>query len=1296
MTLKRISVAEASAVADVPRLGRAASRTAVAVPMRVVLVTMDSHLASAAERAGRGLARTLPGLVFTVHAAAHWAESPEALQRCIDDIAQGDIVIASMLFMEDHFLPVLPALRARREHCDAMVCTMSAAEVTKLTRMGKFDMTAPATGAMAFLKRLRGKPPSAADTAGNTKTTAGAQQMKTLRMLPKILRFIPGTAQDVRAYFLTLQYWLAGSEENVGNLVHFLVDRYADGARRGLRGLTRVQEPVEYPEVGVYHPRMARRLSASADDLPTVATSGQRGTVGLLLMRSYLLAGNTDHYDGVITAMEARGLRVIPAFATGLDARPAIERFFLADGRPVIDGMVSLTGFSLVGGPAYNDARAAEAVLATLDVPYLAVHPVEFQTLDQWGGSPRGLMPVESTIMVAIPELDGAGGSMVFGGRGSASQVQCTGCAHACRFQNTAGTHDMHSCIERADMLAARIGRLVDLRRSERAGRKVAAVLFNFPPNAGNTGTAAFLGVFESLYNVMAAMQREGYSIELPASVDELRKRLIEGNAERHGAPANVYTRISANEHVKREKHLKEIEAQWGPAPGRQQSDGSSIFVLGERFGNLFVGIQPAFGYEGDPMRLLFERGFAPTHAFSAFYRWLREDFAAHAVLHFGTHGALEFMPGKQTGLTADCWPDRLIGDLPNFYLYAANNPSEGTIAKRRSAATLISYMTPPVEQAGLYKGLVDLKAAIERYRGLQPDAPTDAHERAELAQMIQVQAAELELATPSPAWSDASTAIQQLGSAVLELEYTLIPHGLHVVGQVPTAAQRVDLLLSCAEASHGRRPERAMVEALVAGRSPKDVLADAGQASDAALLVLLEELASTSALMAKDHEIGGILHALDGRFLRPAPGGDLLRTPAILPTGRNLHGFDPFRLPSAYAVKDGARQAQRLIDKHLADGHRFPETIAMVLWGTDNLKSEGGPIAQALALMGAKPRFDGYGRLAGAELLPLAELGRPRVDVVITLSGIFRDLLPLQIKLLAEAAFLAAGADEPAEANFIRKHALAYQAQHGGDLETASLRVFGNAEGAYGANVNSLVDNSRWEDGDELAETYSRRKGFAYGRGGKAAQQGALLQSVLAGVDLAYQNLDSVELGVTTIDTYFDTLGGISRAVQRAKAKTDGPGAAVAPVYIGDQTRDSDGGGTVRTLGDQVALETRTRMLNPKWYEGLLAHGYEGVRQIEVHITNTMGWSATTGQVEPWVYQQLTETFLLDPAMRDRLASLNPTSSAKLANRLLEASERQYWKPDPAMLDALRRAGEELEDRLEGVFVNDREGATA
>ncbi len=1226
------------------------TKTSDATPVRMVIVNLDGHLSGTTQRALPALQRELPGLRLNLYAATEWADSPETLERCLADIAEADIIMATMLVMEDHFKPILPALAARREHCDAMIVCMSASELMKMTRMGGFAMDGTPGGPMALLKRLRGN-------KERTQST-GAQQMSMLRRIPKLLRFIPGTAQDVRAYFLTLQYWLAGSDDNLGNMVRFLVDRYADGPRHHLRGTLKVAPPVEYPEVGIYHPRMKGHISDKIASLPVV-NAKPKGRVGLLLMRSYVLAGNASHYNGVIEALEARGLQVVPAFASGLDARPAIEKFFMKDGQATVDTVVSLTGFSLVGGPAYNDSKAAEEMLTRLDVPYLSTLAVEFQTLDQWEGSNQGLLPVEATMMVAIPELDGATGSMVYGGRNG-------GGANDAR--------DMQSHRERAEALASRVELLVRLRRSQRAERKVAIVLFNFPPNAGNTGTAAYLSVFASLHRTLLAMDAAGYRVDLPEDLDDLRERIVNGNAARFGAHANVHVRIPADDHVRREPWLAEIEKQWGSAPGKQQTDGASLFVLGAQFGNVFVGIQPAFGYEGDPMRLLFEKGFTPTHAFTAFYRYIREDFGAHAVLHFGTHGALEFMPGKQAGLSGACWPDRLIGDLPNIYLYASNNPSEGTIAKRRAAATLISYMTPPIAHAGLYKGLIDLKGSMERWRGLPPK---DAEERAQLSELIQAQAAELELVALEPAWGEtAESEVITLNEKVLELEYTLIPHGLHVVGEAPTEEERIDLLDAVAESTKNIRPARKSIEALVAGKSPEKALKAGGMATSEENVTLFRELAETDRLLIQDSELPAILRALDGHFIRPAPGGDLLRTPAILPTGRNLHGFDPFRLPSTFAVKDGALQAARVIERHMAEGNSFPETIAIVLWGTDNLKTEGAPIGQALALIGARPRFDNYGRLAGATLIPLEELGRPRVDVVMTLSGIFRDLLPLQTKLLAEAAFQAASADEPLDQNFIRQHALAYQEAQGCDLETASLRVFSNADGAYGANVNYLVDSSNWDEGDELAETYTRRKSFAYGRSGQPVQQATLLKSVLSTVQLAYQNLDSVELGVTTVDHYFDTLGGITRAVGQYKGDE-------VPVYIGDQTR---GDGVVRTLAEQVALETRTRMLNPKWYEGMLKHGYEGVRQIEVHVTNTMGWSATTGQVAPWVYQQLTETFVLDEEMRNRLAQLNPTASAKVANRLIEAHERNYWAPDAATLEALRRAGEELEDRLEGV----------
>ncbi len=1228
---------------------RAETITAAPHPtVRVVIVTLDNHLSGAAERAQAQFAAEGSGITIAFHAAADWDRDPHAVERCRADIAHGDIVIATMLFLDDHIRAVLPALEARREECDAMLGLMSGSEVVKLTRLGPYRMDAPARGPLAMLKKLRGSAKSG---------SSGAGQMKMLRRLPKMLRFIPGTAQDVRAYFLTLQYWLAGSDDNVVHMIRALVDRYADGERRSLRGTLRAAPPQDYPEVGVYHPAMPGRMSDRIEALPRPKDA--RGTVGLLMLRSYLLGRDAGHYDGVIQAMEARGLRVIPAFASGLDSRPAIDRFFMADGHPTVDAVVSLTGFSLVGGPAYNDTNAAEAALVALDRPYIAAHPLEFQTLQQWGAGRQGLLPLEATMMVAIPELDGAIVPSVFGGRSDGSAEPCTGCGRGCVFPPSGLAREMRSCPERAEALAAKVARLIDLRRAERAARRIGIVLFNFPPNAGATGTAAHLAVFESLHATLVRLAAEGYRVDVPVSVDALRDALLAGNAARYGADANVHVRIASDDHVRREPHLAAIETQWGPAPGRQQSDGGGIHVLGASFGNVFVGVQPAFGYEGDPMRLLFEGRFTPTHAFSAFYRWLREDFGASALLHFGTHGALEFMPGKQAGLSGDCWPERLLGDLPNFYLYAANNPSEGLIAKRRSGATLISYLTPALARAGLYRELPELKALVERWRS----SPSD-DERTALEPMIRAQAEALDLAptrhagpvaastaqqasaglaekwTPEQARGDGSWDIATLATRLYELERELIPDGLHVLGQPASTEQRGQMI---------------------------DAMIDAGGSDPAAMDIALGE----------NRELDAIVHALDAGFVAPAPGGDVLRNPAVLPTGRNLHGFDPFRIPGRFACAEGTSQAEQLIARHIADGGAFPESLAMVLWGTDNLKSEGTQIAQALALIGARPRFDSYGRLSGAELIPLAELGRPRIDVVITLSGIFRDLLPLQTRMIAEAAWLATEADEPEAMNFVRKHSLAHQAKHGCDLETAALRVFSNAEGSYGANVNQLIDSGCWTDPDEIADLFEKQKGYAYGRTGAPARQASLLQSALAGVEFAYQNLDSVELGVTDIDHYVDALGGISRSVARAR------GGRAAPVYIVDATQ---GASKVRTLGEQVELETRTRMLNPIWYEGMLKHGFEGVRHIEGHVTNTMGWSATTGQVSPWVYQKISETFVLDPAMRERLAQLNPKSSARVANRLIEAHDRNYWNPDEATLAALHAASDDLEDRLEGI----------
>ncbi len=1169
---------------------------------RVVILTLDSHAAGPARRAMKVLERDYPGLDLQIHAAAEWGETPGAFEAAEDAVRHGDIILANLLFLEEHVSRILPALRARRDHCDAMIGVVADADIVKLTRMGTFDMAKPASGLGKLMKRLRGSSkPSSED---------GAKKMQMLRRLPKILKFIPGKAQDLRAWFLVMQYWLGGSDDNVRSMIQFLLNRYATDT--AWAKAPEAAAPIEYPDVGLYHPDLPQRITTDPGALP--GPKAAEMTIGIVMLRSYVLSSDTAHYDGVIRALEAKGMRVLPAFSGGLDARPAIDAYF----KGKIDALVSLTGFSLVGGPAYNDNEAAIKVLADLDVPYLAAHSLEFQTLGQWANSAGGLGPIETTMLVALPELDGATCPTVFGGR--LGPEGCDGCDLHCAVAEEPKA--MVPCRERIDSLAEKVQRLARLRRAQNTDKKVAIVLFGFPPNAGAIGTAAYLSVFESLFNTLKAMQARGYDVEMPDSVDALRGLVLQGNAKQYGQEANVAAHVDADTIVRTSPHLNEIEAVWGPAPGRVQSDGRGVFVLGKDLGNVFVGVQPAFGYEGDPMRLLFEKSFAPTHAFATFYLWLRDTYEADAVLHFGMHGALEFMPGKQAGMGAQDWPDRLIGEMPNIYLYAANNPSEASLAKRRSGAVTITHLTPPLAQSGLYKGLVELKDSLTRWRGLEQDDPI----RAELEALIAEQAANVDMGGAAP---------ETLWLKLLETEDALIPDGLHVVGAPLSDAARAEYL---------------------------DLMPHA----DAEARARVEEL------LKAETELGALMDALEGRYIKPVPGGDLIRSTAILPTGRNIHAFDPFRMPTAFACRDGQKQADLLLETHPT----LPRSIALVLWGSDNIKSDGVPIAQALALMGCTPRFDSFGRLAGADLIPLAELGRPRIDVIMTLSGIFRDLLPLQSRMLAEAALKCAEADEPLEQNFIRAHALVYAERQGCDLATAALRVFSNAEGAYGSNVNQLVDSSAFGDEDELADAYQNRKSFAYGVDGKSAANPKLLQQALADVEVAYQNLESVELGVTTVDHYFDTLGGIARAVKRARGSD-------AAIYIGDQTR---GAAKVRTLRDQVALETRSRSLNPKFFEGLLKHGAEGVRQIEAHVTNTVGWSATTGQVDEWVYQRISETFVLDDDMRKRLADLNPTASSRMANRLLEASDRKYWQPDAETLAALQDAADALEDKLEGI----------
>jgi len=580
-----------------------------------------------------------------------------------------------------------------------------------------------------FKGRTRGSEVSNGKTNGKRNAGHG-QYVKLIGRLPAVLKFIPsaGRFRDIKNYLNLFCYFLQPTPRNIRSMLLYAIKHYAATEAR----IKRIESAEALPTVGAYHPD-APRLFESFDEYRKWYEHERKQplepdrTIGLLLMRPQIVSDAKQHYDRLIRAIENEGLAVIPAISTFMDNRDACRAFFIDERRGQsesarVSQIVSLTGFSFVGGPAMNDSEAATEFLGGLNVPFRSMVSLDFQTIENWQLNRLGLNPVQAAMQVAIPEIDGATEPFIFGGMPQ----------HG---------NQPEPIEDRCRRIARRLARWHRLLIAPRKDVRLALLMFCFPPNKGNIGTAADLDVFPSVWEILNRLKAEGYSVELPGSADDLRLQLLEGNSSEFGTVANAAYRMSVDEYLKLCPYAGDIELEWGAAPGNINTNGRELLILGIQLGNVFVGIQPTFGYEGDPMRLLNAESGSPHHGFMALYTYLQNVFLADAVVHVGTHGALEFMPGKQVGLSERCWPDRLIGELPNIYIYSVNNPSEGTIAKRRSYAELISYLTPPLENAGLYKNLVSMKALLAAYRQSSSD-----REREQLYEEIEENARTLNL----------------------------------------------------------------------------------------------------------------------------------------------------------------------------------------------------------------------------------------------------------------------------------------------------------------------------------------------------------------------------------------------------------------------------------------------------------------------------------------------------------------------------------------------------------------------
>jgi magnesium chelatase subunit H len=1303
----------------------------------VVYVVLEPQYQSSLSAAVRAINQNHPNLAVEISGylieELRDSDNYEDFKR---DVARANIFIASLIFLEDLADKVVAAVEPHRDRLDVAVVFPSMPQVMRLNKMGSFSMAQLGQSKSAIAQFMKKR---------KEKSGAGFQDgmLKLLNTLPKVLKYLPmDKAQDARNFMLSFQYWLGGSQENLENFLLMLTDRYVYKDMETDSGALQYRDPVTYPDLGIWHPLAPAMFEDvkeylnwfnSRTDISDELKDPLAPCVGLVLQRTHLVTGDDAHYVAMVQELESMGARVISVFAGGLDFSKPVDAFFydpLSKGQSaIVDVVISLTGFALVGGPAKQDHPKAIESLKRLNRPYMVALPLVFQTTEEWEESDLGLHPIQVALQIALPELDGAIEPIILSGRDG-----MTGRAIALQ--------------DRVEAITQRALKWANLRRKPKLTKKVAITVFSFPPDKGNVGTAAYLDVFGSIYKVMEALQHNGYDVkDLPETAEALMLEVLHDARAQYNSPElNVAYRMSVPEYEALTPYSERLHESWGPPPGHLNTDGQNLLVFGKEFGNVFIGVQPTFGYEGDPMRLLFSRSASPHHGFAAYYTYLEQIWKADAVLHFGTHGSLEFMPGKQIGMSETCFPDSLIGTIPNLYYYAANNPSEATIAKRRSYAETISYLTPPAENAGLYKGLKELGELVASYQTLKDtgrgaqivDSIMDKARICNLDKDIEFPESAKEL---EPEARD--TVVGKVYIKLMEIESRLLPCGLHVIGKPPTAEEAIATLVNIASLD---RPEDEILSlpSIIAhslGRTMEAIYqgSDRGALEDVQLLqdITLATRSSVASLVqaqvdadgrvsrvsrlnffnmgkkepwvealhtagytkvdveqikplfnylefclkqiVADNELGALLTALEGEYVIPGPGGDPIRNPDVLPTGKNIHALDPQAIPTAAAVKSAKVVVDRLLARQCAENDgQYPETIAAVLWGTDNIKTYGESLAQIYWMLGVAPLPDSLGRMNKLELIPLEELGRPRIDVVVNCSGVFRDLFINQMALLDRAVKMAAEADEPLEMNFVRKHALKQSEEMGINLRQAATRVFSNASGSYSSNINLAVENSTWESEAELQDMYLARKSFAFSSDnpGTMAQDRQIFESALKTADVTFQNLDSSEISLTDVSHYYDSdpTKVVSRLRNDGKAPTS---------FIADTTTAN---AQVRTLSETVRLDARTKLLNPKWYEGMLSHGYEGVRELSKRLVNTMGWSATAGAVDNWVYEDANETFFKDEEMSKRLLDLNPSSYRKMVTTLLEANGRGYWETTEENLDRLRELYQEVEDRIEGI----------
>lgn len=1219
------------------------------------------------------------------------------------ELENADVFFASLIFDYDQVL----WLQDRIKNIPIRLIFESALELMALTKLGKFIIGDQPKGMPKPIKFILSK-----FTSGKEEDKL-AGYISFLKTGPKLLKFIPAKkVQDLRNWLIIYGYWNAGGIENVASLCWVLAENYLS------LKVGDIPEVIETPNMGLLHPDYHGYFTTPKDYLNWYLKNSKSSTgilpvnkniesatgilpvVAILLYRKHVIT-KQPYINQLIKHFEAENIIPLPIFINGVEAHIAVRDWLttefeqenikkgnqniksLSKDAVKIDTIVSTIGFPLVGGPAGSmeagrQVEIATQILQTKNIPYLISAPLLIQDIYSW--TRQGIGGLQSVVLYALPELDGAIDTIPLGGLVG---------------------EDIYLIPDRVKRLTNRVKNWITLHQKPPYTRKIAILLYGFPPGYGATGTAALLNVENSLLNLLKELKNQDYYVsnfpETGAEIINLIKKADEDNNPKYQVKIRKLEEwlgyLLTTKIIKEWKSLNNTGIK---------TFGDNFLIGGVEFGNVWIGVQPPLGISGDPMRLMFEKDLTPHPQYAAFYKWLQNEFKADAVIHFGMHGTVEWLPGSPLGNTAYSWSDILLGNIPNLYIYAANNPSESILAKRRGYGVLISHNVPPYGRAGLYKELMQLRELIAEYRedseknfilreaicnkiidsGLDRDCVFKEGEKLGIA--FNFENAKL---FSKQLINDYFLQIYEYLQIV---EQRLFSSGLHTLGKIPDPEE----LESYLEAYYGDELPIEIIEVISNNNSPSDPplppLQKGGEdqkylkylikyckneAEKEQLQLKINEALKIKELLTKNtDEITNLIRGLNGEYIPPAPGGDLLRDGiGVLPTGRNIHALDPYRMPSPAAYERGREIAKKIIDQQLQETGKYPETVAVMLWGLDAIKTKGESLGILLELVGAKPVKEGTGRIVRYELETLEKVGHPRIDILANLSGIFRDSFLNIIELLDDLFYRASLIAESPEDNYIRKHYLELQSQ---GVDNAHARLFSNPAGDFGSLVNDQVVEGNWENSEELANTWEKRNYFSYGKKDRGQARPEILKQLLQTSEQIVQEIDSVEYGITDIQEYYGNTGGLKLAAEKNSGKK------VNTSFIESFSKDT----TPRQLNDLLRLEYRTKLLNPKWAEAMAKQGSGGAYEISQRMTALVGWGGTANFQENWVYDQASDTYALDAEMARKLQKANPEAFRNIVGRMLEAHGRGFWQTTEEKIEKLRELYELNEEELEGI----------